>query len=50
MDLLKKVSHDMETLKDICNAGIVVNQGQMYYYNDINDAMAEYENINKKAG
>jgi len=43
------VSHDMGTLKDICDAGIVVNQGQMYYYNDINDAITEYENINKKA-
>jgi len=44
------VSHDMGTLKEICDAGIVVNQGQMYYYNDINDAINEYENINKKAG
>jgi len=44
------VSHDMGTLKDICDAGIVVNQGQMYYYNDINDAIREYKNINKKAG
>lgn len=44
------VSHDMKTLKEICDAGIVVNQGQMYYYNDINDAINEYENINKKAG
>jgi len=44
------VSHDMGTLKEICDAGIVVNQGQMYYHNDINDAIHEYENINKKAG
>jgi len=44
------VSHDMNTLRDICDAGIVVNKGQIYYYNDINDAIAEYENINKKAG
>ncbi len=44
------VSHSMETLKEICDAGIVVNKGQMYYYNDINDAIIEYENINKKAG
>jgi len=44
------VSHDMGTLKDICDAGIVVNKGQMYYYNDINDAILEYENINKQAG
>ena len=44
------VSHDMKTLKEICDAGIVVNKGQMYYYNDINDAITEYETINKKAG
>jgi len=44
------VSHNMQTLKEICDAGIVVNQGQMYYYNDINDAISEYDNINKKAG
>lgn len=44
------VSHDMKTLKEICQAGIVVNKGQMYYYNEINDAITEYENINKKAG
>ena len=44
------VSHDMNTLREICQAGIVVNKGQMYYYNDINDAITEYENINKKAG
>jgi capsular polysaccharide transport system ATP-binding protein len=44
------VSHDMNTLREICDAGIVVNKGQMYYYNDINDAITEYENINKKAG
>ena len=44
------VSHDIKTLKEICEAGIVVNKGQMYYYNDINDAITEYENINKKAG
>ncbi len=44
------VSHDMGTLRELCDAGIVVNKGQMYYYNDINDAITEYENINKKAG
>ncbi len=44
------VSHDMGTLKEICDAGIVVNQGQIEYYNDINDAITKYQNINKKAG
>ncbi len=44
------VSHDMKTLKEICDSGIVVNNGQMKYYNDVNDAIKEYEEINKKAG
>lgn len=44
------VSHDMEILRDICDAGIVVNEGKMYYYSDIIDAINEYETINKKAG
>lgn len=44
------VSHNMSTLKDICDAGIVINKGQIYYYNDINDAIMEYETINQKAG
>jgi len=42
------VSHDMGTLRDICDAGIVLNEGKMYYFSEINDAIAEYEKINKK--
>lgn len=44
------VSHDMKTLQGICDAGIVVNGGQMYYYESIDDAIIEYEKINKEAG
>lgn len=43
------VSHAMPTLQKLCDAGIVVNQGQIEYYNDINDAIEKYEEINKKA-
>jgi capsular polysaccharide transport system ATP-binding protein len=43
------VSHNMNTLRELCDAGIVVNEGQMYYYQNINDAIDEYEKINKKA-
>ncbi len=42
------VSHDMNTLKELCNAGIVLNKGQMVYHNDIISAIEDYENINKK--
>ena len=44
------VSHDMKTLREICNAGIVVNEGKIYYYDKIEKAIEAYENINKKAG
>jgi len=44
------VSHDMGTLREICDTGIVVNDGQIYYRDSIDDAIKEYEEINKKAG
>jgi len=42
------VSHSMPILKEICQAGIVVNAGKMYYHENINDAIQMYENINKQ--
>ncbi len=44
------VSHDMKTLREICDAGIVVNNGKIQYYDSIDQAISEYETINKKAG
>ena len=44
------VSHDMKTLEDICDVGIVVDAGKMNYYENIKDAINEYEKINKRAG
>jgi len=41
------VSHDMGTLRDICDVGIVVNNGKMSYFENINSAIDEYANINK---
>jgi len=41
------VSHDMGTLRDICDVGIVVNNGKMRYFDDINKAIDEYNIINK---
>ncbi|CAA6800838.1 MAG: Capsular polysaccharide ABC transporter, ATP-binding protein KpsT [uncultured Sulfurovum sp.] len=41
------VSHDMGTLKDICDSGIVVHNGNMEYFEDINVAIEEYKMINK---
>lgn len=44
------VSHEMRTLQSICDSGIVVNNGEMYYYENIDDAIAEYAKINEKVG
>ena len=43
------VSHDMSILKELCEAGIVVNNGKISYYDRIENAIAEYDEINKKA-
>jgi len=41
------VSHDMGTLRDICDVGIVVNRGNIEYFEDINLAIKKYALINK---
>lgn len=41
------VSHSIPVLKEICDAGIVVHQGQIHYCDDINDAISTYNKINK---
>jgi len=42
------VSHDMKTINELCDSGIVVDSGQMYFFDDIKDAVKEYEKINKR--
>jgi len=44
------VSHDMKTLREICDSGIVVNDGTMTWHDDIESAITAYETINQKAG
>lgn len=41
------VSHDMETLSELCEAGILLHEGDVIYYDNINDAISEYREINK---
>jgi len=41
------VSHDMNTLKEICDVGIVVDHGKIGYFDNIQDAIDEYMRINK---
>ncbi len=40
------VSHSMDTLKRLCSAGILVDDGKIYYYEDIEDAVEAYKNVN----
>ena len=40
------VSHDMRTLSDICHAGLLLHEGQMHYYDHIDDAIKHYQRIN----
>lgn len=44
------VSHDMKTLSDICQAGLLLHEGQMYYYDHIDDAIKHYQEINNEQG
>ncbi len=44
------VSHDMKTLSEICHAGLLVHEGELHYYEDINDGIKRYQDINKNQG
>ena len=47
------VSHSMNDLRKICSAGILVDDGKLYYYENIDDAIKAYYEINstsKKEG
>jgi capsular polysaccharide transport system ATP-binding protein len=41
------VSHSMNDLRNICDVGIVLHNGKMNYFNDINEAVKLYEELNK---
>jgi len=42
------VSHDMKTLKELCQAGLLLHEGELHYYEDIEDAIKHYQEINKQ--
>lgn len=39
------VSHQMGTLRRICSAGALLNNGELIYYDDIGDAIAHYQDV-----
>ena len=41
------VSHSMKDLKNICDVGIVLNNGKITYFDDINEAINMYKEINE---
>ena len=42
------VSHDMKTLQELCQAGLLLHEGELHYYDDIEDAIKHYAEINKQ--
>jgi capsular polysaccharide transport system ATP-binding protein len=40
------VSHSMSDLKNICDAGIVISDGKIKYFEKIDDAIDEYDKLN----
>jgi len=44
------VSHEMKTLQEMCQTGLMVNDGNLTFYEDIKDGIDEYTQINKTKG
>jgi capsular polysaccharide transport system ATP-binding protein len=44
------VSHDMKTLQEMCQTGLMVNDGKLIFYEEIKDGIEEYTQINKTKG
>lgn len=43
------VNHGLKVLHDMCEVGIMLHEGQLYYFDSIDDAIKEYQQINKRA-
>lgn len=41
------VSHSMDTLRELCDVGLVVNAGHLTYFDEIEDAIQNYNKLNK---
>lgn len=42
------VSHQMNKLRNFCDAGVVLNNGKLEYFNDLDDAIKRHEELMKK--
>jgi capsular polysaccharide transport system ATP-binding protein len=43
------VNHGVQVLKNMCDVGILLHEQKLYYFDDIGDAIKEYNKINRKA-
>ena len=41
------VSHHMKVLSELCQEGILLHEGKLYYYDKINDAIRHYQSLNQ---
>jgi len=44
------VSHSMKTLSELCQAGLLLHEGKLHFYENIDDAIERYEEINQNEG
>ncbi len=42
------VSHSMKDLRDLCDVGLLLHEGNLYYFDSIDEAVKAYEDINQK--
>ncbi|MEA2048176.1 MAG: ABC transporter ATP-binding protein [Campylobacterota bacterium] len=42
------VGHQMATLREMCQSGLLLHQGELHYFEDIDDGIKHYEEINKE--
>jgi len=39
------VSHRMSEVREYCDAGVLLHEGRLYYYDDLEEAIAEHESL-----
>ena len=42
------VGHSMGTLRELCQAGVLLHEGELHYFEDIEEAIGTYDEINKE--
>ncbi|WP_294957586.1 ABC transporter ATP-binding protein [Sulfurovum sp.] len=42
------VSHDMKTLSEMCQTGLLVHEGKLHFYEQVDEAIERYNEINTK--